>query len=191
MKYFNKLPNVKYSIIIDGEKSTLELTSLNTTATFTDITLNNADAFYPYETDNGERIDDIANMYYGDSYRFWIVMMSNQMSDFYYELPLDLNTFDRYIVKKYKDAAEDNGYDVSSDIKVIQYTKDTIKYYYDADGDIIDLETYNTLSTLNRSSKTIYDWEVEENDNKRNIDLVSNKYTNTVERQFKDLMKRK
>lgn len=190
-RYYKNLPRVEYTLPYDGVPESVELTSINTKVSFSDLTIQTADNFYPYVMEDGDRVDTIADFYYNDSYRFWLVLLSNQASDLYYDFALQSNTFERYIIKKYKDAAAAASYDVTVDTNVIQYTKDTIKHYLDADGDIIDQTTYNTLSPLNRSTKNIYDWETDQNESKREIQLVSSEYTGKIERQFKDLMKRK
>jgi len=63
--------------------------------------LTNPYALLPYEIKEGERPDTIANEYYGDSRYSWVVYLSNEIYDPYYDWYLPQYEFDNYIVKKY------------------------------------------------------------------------------------------
>ena len=57
--------------------------------------------FLPYEVRDGERPDTIAHGYYGDSRYAWVVCLSNDIIDPYYDWYLNTYEFDSYIEKKY------------------------------------------------------------------------------------------
>lgn len=59
------------------------------------------DLFHPLTIEDGERPDTIAYDYYGDSDLYWIVLMSNDIIDPYYDWPMTQNEFRSYIIKKY------------------------------------------------------------------------------------------
>lgn len=61
--------------------------------------------FYPYTVGDGERADQIAEMYYEDSSLDWLVYLSNNISDPYHEWYKGSNQFDVYITSKYGTAA--------------------------------------------------------------------------------------
>jgi len=59
------------------------------------------DVFYPYTITEGERPDSIASFYYGDPRYSWLVYLSNEIVDPYYEWPLSENEMKKYLLKKY------------------------------------------------------------------------------------------
>ena len=59
-----------------------------------------------------------------------------------------------------------------------------IKYYYDADGDIIDLTTYNSLSTSQRKLESAFDYEQRININKSKIKVVQPRHIGAIESQL-------
>jgi len=143
--------------------------------------------FYPYNVKDGERADTIAYDYYGSSDFEWLVLLSNNMIDVHSEWPKSYNQFYRYMLEKYGD---------------INATKSQIMYYTytgiggDTDYDIgrkswkMSINTYNTLSAEEKSGWTpvyLYDHELEENEKKRSIILLSNVYVNQVEAELRSL----
>lgn len=58
-------------------------------------------AYYPYEMKSHQRPDTISDKYYGNPYFSWLVYMANETLDPYYEYPLDSDTFNSFITKKY------------------------------------------------------------------------------------------
>jgi len=64
-------------------------------------TLSDSSIYYPYTIKDGETPYQVALNYYNDPRYVWLVFMSNKLVDPYYEWPLDNNTFEQHIVKKY------------------------------------------------------------------------------------------
>jgi len=92
-KYFEKFPLTFYANnrVIDITKRVKLL----------DRVSSNPFAFYPYDIGNGERADNFSSRYYDDSYLSWLVYLSNDIVDPYYEWYLQPNEFNQYIEKKY------------------------------------------------------------------------------------------
>lgn len=57
--------------------------------------------YYQYDIQQGERPDNIADRYYKDQYKGWILNLTNKVVDPYYDWYLDETTFNDFIVKKY------------------------------------------------------------------------------------------
>lgn len=68
---------------------------------FDKVLKQNAVVFYPYVLSEGERPDIIASEYYGDSRYSWLVYLSNNFIDPYYDWPLPANDFKQFIINKY------------------------------------------------------------------------------------------
>ena len=57
--------------------------------------------YYPYDIEQGERPDNIADRYYKDTYQGWIIHLTNKVVDPYYDWYLDETTFSDFVAKKY------------------------------------------------------------------------------------------
>ena len=57
--------------------------------------------YYPLDLTEGSRADQIADQNYNDSYASWVLYLSNDIVDPYYEWPLTDYQFDAHIVSKY------------------------------------------------------------------------------------------
>lgn len=92
-KYFEKFQTISYgnTVARDITQRTVFLTGV----------YNNPLFYYPYDIAQGERPDMIADRYYSDQYMSWVLYMSNQVVDPYYDWYMDPTTFNEYIVRKY------------------------------------------------------------------------------------------
>jgi len=64
-------------------------------------TLNNGYLYYPYDLNYNERPDQIAHRYYGDPYYAWLLYLTNDITDPYYEWYMEPYEFSKFIEKKY------------------------------------------------------------------------------------------
>jgi hypothetical protein len=63
--------------------------------------------FDNYDVKDGERPEDVAFKLYGDAEYHWIVLMTNNITDRYYQWPLSQPQFQEYITDKYGAGSED------------------------------------------------------------------------------------
>tara|TARA_R110002074_G_scaffold71878_3_gene165884 strand:+ start:46 stop:543 length:498 start_codon:yes stop_codon:yes gene_type:complete len=63
--------------------------------------------FDNYDVKDGERPEDIAFKLYGDAEYHWVVLMSNNITDRYYQWPLTQPQFAEYLTDKYGAGSED------------------------------------------------------------------------------------
>ena len=91
--YFSKFPLISYSnsVAIDITKRVKLL----------DRVSSNPFAFFPYDITNGERADNFSNRYYDDPFMSWLIYLSNNIVDPYYEWYLQDNELEELIIKKY------------------------------------------------------------------------------------------
>ena len=206
MKYFETLPKV---ITTDYRNNALLLTNIMARAEIIPALLSNPLIFYSYDIQEGDSPEIIAHKYYGDSYRYWLVLFANQILDPQFEWPLTSQQFDLYLNDKYSAAANSS--------TVLSYTQSTIQEYrksittYDpvslettTKTIVIDQSTYNTTQTgtvtqsfsdgtsvtqtTTKTAVSIYDYEIEKNEEKRNIKLINSDYASDFEKQFTSLM---
>jgi len=208
MMYFKTLPKINMT---DYKGSAVLMTNLISRAEVIQSLLNDPLLFYSYDIQEGDTPEIVADKYYGDSYRYWLVMFSNQLFDPQWDWPLTSRQFGDYLFSKYKKNKNDTF------AQVIATTQQTIKEYrkviktvdsYTLDQTtkmiIIDIDTYttgvnssttrifsngsNVTQSVDYQSISIYDYELEQNEKKRNINLINSKYASQVEAQLQTLM---
>jgi hypothetical protein len=139
MQYFDTLPKV---IQTDANRNSIILTNLLARVSIIPEFLKNPVIYYNYDIQEGDTPEIIAYKYYGDAYRYWIVLFTNQIIDPQWDWPIESNSFAKYIDDKYSNI---NPYST-----VYQYEKVITKY--DAttqtttvENIVIDEDTYNSL----------------------------------------------
>lgn len=125
------------------------------------------EAFHPLVIKDGWRADTVAYDYYGDSELYWIVYMSNDIVDPYYDWPLDYSEFNSFIIKKYGSIAT---------------AMSTVVFWSNPNHDyFMTNETKSLLSADLLMGWTLpvyaYDYENKINESKRNIRLLDSSYT--------------
>ena len=207
MQYFNTLPKIVYR----SPQGTSSLyTNLMARASIMPSILKNPMVYYKYDLQEGDTPEIVAYKYYGDSYRYWIVLFANEIMDPQWEWPLSYTAFNSYINDKY-------GYNESTgmwnvfDPYSTTYQFQKIVTQYDAESQtttvntiVIDEYTYDNLNettnsytlptgtvtiTVTKKALSYYDWELETNESKRTINILNEVYVNQIEKEFKNLMK--
>jgi len=98
MLYFDTLPKV---LMRDQNGNRIVLTNLMSRATILDDLKNDSVVFYKYNVQEGDTPETVAHKYYGDPYKYWIVMYSNQLMDPLWDWPMNYQTFIDYLTAKY------------------------------------------------------------------------------------------
>jgi hypothetical protein len=93
MNYFDKLPIISY----DNNLAR----NLLARARFTQNTMNNKAAYYPYTIKDGQRADSLSDDYYNSPGYEWLIYFANDIIDPYYDLPMTEDNFYNHIVSKY------------------------------------------------------------------------------------------
>lgn len=142
-RYFEKFQNITYANTV-ARNITQRAVVLNSVYSSPML-------FYPYDIEQGERPDNIADRYYKDEYLGWILHLTNKVVDPYYDWYLDQETFEAFIVKKYGSLAtatskvkfyRNNWYSNRNVITVDSYESldGSLKKFYDpvyADPDLL------------------------------------------------------
>lgn len=93
MNYFNKLPVIEYN--------GYTVKNIIARATLSEPTKNNKLLFYPYTIKEGERSDLLSYYYYEDPGYSWLIWMTNNIIDPYYDMPLSQDDLEKTIISKY------------------------------------------------------------------------------------------
>lgn len=100
MNYFNKFPLINYG----GHLAV----NLLTRAQLSDQTRAQRSIFYPYTIRDYDRADNLSDNYYDSPEYTWLIWMTNDMIDPYYDYPLSDDDFDAYVTDKYGSIAQAN-----------------------------------------------------------------------------------
>jgi hypothetical protein len=208
MKYFETLPNF---ISVDGNGNYVVSKNILTKVYLPTSVLNNPLMFYKYDIQDQDTPESIANLYYGDPYRFWLVLLPNQILDPQWNWPMSQKVFASYLNDKYSTLAAANNQ------SVMAYTQSTVKNYI-KQVQVTDNLSQNTTTTLytidanayaNVQTSTItaganaytmtqvttkypqyiLDYETQQNESRRSIYLINSSYVTSIESQFQSLMK--
>lgn len=196
MQYFDVLPKVVYN---DINSSQLYINLMARVSVMPEMLANPLN-YYKYDIRDGDTPELIANKYYGDSYRYWIVLFANKMLDPQWDWPMTQEVFEKYIKKKY--GRVDSRYIVHHYEKIIeqyevntQTTSSNILTIDKITYDNIVEETNRVLAasgplniTITKKAVSLFDYEFDVNEQKRTINILNSAYVNQFEKQLKDLM---
>jgi hypothetical protein len=209
MLYFNTFPKI---ITSDYKNNQIVLTNLMARVDVIPSLLKNPLLYYTYNYKDSDRPDIIAHKYYNDVNRFWLMLYSNQIINPQWDLPLAPNQFIAYVNDKYSSVANTVNVPVDTYINstIYEYRK-TITTYDSLSNTstdrtiVIDLTTYNSTSndtttrtfsdgtyvtqTITTQAITIYQYELEQNEAKRSINLINTTYATQLEKEFQTLMR--
>lgn len=212
-KFFSYYPKTFY-VNTNNLFGVDSVTNITARFKFEESLKENSTVFYPYQIQDGDTPEIIAHKYYDDPERHWIVLLFNDIVDPQFDWPLTQRTIIEFINKKYASNGSANTptqtglawalseNNVQSYFKIITTTGN--------DGTIkvekleVDKNTYanvaattNNYTTANNESITIsitketrshYDYEIEENEKKREIKLLKKEFVTEVEKEFKRIV---
>lgn len=193
INYFSNFPKIKYFNVLS--------TNITLRAAFIEKLKLNASVYYPYVIREGETPDGIATWYYGNPGYDWLIFLTNNIIDPHSQWPKTYSQFEKYIIKKY-------GTIDSAKSKIEFYRKNPDVSYINIDGsgfttspsnsgertltneDIrITAESYALINDqINYYPVYSYDYEVELNEQKRNISLIDNKFKNVITTELGTLL---
>jgi hypothetical protein len=211
-KYFNYFPKVPY--FLDENNNSLEvITNLTTKFKFDNTFKENSVVYYDYIVKDGETPEIIADKIYGSSEKHWIILLLNDIIHPQIDWPIEQNSLIKLIDNKYESRA-----DVANNQTGLQWSQINVKEYYLTEeiknlsdnsttisiNQITPAVYANTINTVEnytlsnnvtvtvsktKSTKSYYDYEIENNESKRSIKLLKNEFVSTIEEEFKNLFR--
>jgi hypothetical protein len=213
-KYFNYFPKTFYSS--NTNSTGLDtVTNIISRFSFENSLKQNSATFYKYNIQDSDTPEIIAQKYYKNVERHWIVLLFNDILDPQWDWPLKQKTLISYIDKKYTangtaNATIQTGLAWAMDVNNVQsYYKIITRTSFD-DTQIIekisvDANTYaNVIQTTNsyalqdgttitetitKEKQSFYQYEVDLNESKREIKLLKPEFVSAVEKEFKKVIK--
>ena len=184
--YFSSIPNVDYDINGTEPNQFRSVTNIMQRIRFKPSVLENITDYYPYYVREGERPDIVSFNTYGTVAYSYLILLVNDIVDPLFDWPLPSRQFENYIIEQYGS---------------VSAAQSTNKYYYQTVRAevartgiservpeykiIVDQTTYNSLDSSVRSAQNVYDYEVEQNDNKREIKLINPDFIQDIDYEVK------
>lgn len=204
--YFSVFPKILYSF--DNFKSSEYVTNILSRFSFEETLKNNFSAYFLYTIRDGDTPEILAAKYYDSPNKHWLILMMNNIVDPQFDWPMDSTTLDSYIDVKYMERSESNTagsgiYWARSNVYAYYITeKQTItdnivtvnNYQVDANTyndtpsltETITLEDGNSITIeTGKFNTSYYEYEVENNDSKREIKLLRREFLVPIETELK------
>ena len=161
MSYFSKFPLLAYDI--KGDKVRKLLPDILRRVKLRTTIKSGGMLFDKYDVKEGERPEDVAFKWFGDPELHWIILMTNNVTDRYYDWPMNQVQFAEYLTDKY-------GTNVDA-IHHYEVTKDSGRTTSKGPSDYSHKVEVNS-DTDNASSISNREYEEREQDKKRQIQLL-------------------
>mgnify|MGYP000194557581 FL=1 len=186
-KYFRYFPTTQHDLTNIGQQVTL--TNILRRFKFRSVLQSRVDSFYTYTVQSQDRPDTIAEKYYGRADYAWIILHFNNIMDPLFDFPLNDQALDDMVKKKYGSIAA-----AKATVKEYRQILQEAQTLYDGTHIpkktvVVDETTYNTLDPLKRETLDTYEWEVEQNDKKRDIKILDKKYLSILRDEIEDILR--
>jgi len=213
-RFFNYFPKTVYTA--NTNTSGLDtVTNIIARFGFEKTLKENSSAFYKYSVQDSDTPEIIAAKYYDNPERHWIVLMFNDIIDPQFDWPLRYENFIKFVDTKYTANGAANttvqtGLAWAMSVNNVQsYYKIVTRTNIDKESIVetiqVDANTYVNVATssssvtlqsgdvitqtVTKSKKTYYDYEMEENESKREITLLKPEFVSQIEKEFKKVIK--
>ena len=180
-EFFQHYPQINYDISGLKPAKTKSAINIMVRSKIKSMVLDNIVAYFPYTIPEAERPDVTAYKEYGDVKYTWLIFLINDIHDPIYQWPLNAREFGAYIKNKYGTLsyAQSTVHHYEQTIRERVEATSTSEPFSKATIEV-DLTTYNTLAVGSRKLVYYYDWEVERNEDKRNIKLIDKNYVSDI-----------
>ena len=135
--------------------------------------------FDTYDVKNGEKPEDIAYKWFGDAQLHWVILMTNDVTDRYYQWPMNDAQFEEFIADKYSNPDGIHHYEV---------TKDSGRTTGQGPNDYSHLVEVNS-DTDNATSISNREYEERIQDKNRSIRLLNQRFLSDFIEEFDKLIK--
>ena len=135
--------------------------------------------FDNYDVRDGEKPEDIAYKWFGDAQLHWVILMTNNVKNRYYDWPMNSVQFQAMLEDKYDNPDGIHHYEITQDSGHTS-GQGPNDYSYKVE---VNSDTTNASSISNR------EYEEREQDKKRSIRLLNQKFLPAFIEEFDNLIK--
>lgn len=204
-KYFINFPKTVYSL--NGSNSLDEITNLTSSFSFDESLREDSVLYYEYAVADGETPEIVAHKLYGSVESHWILLKLNGIVDVKTDWPLSQRDIKAHLNEKYANngiLVSQTGYQWAFNNTHSYYKVETRTFVASGEKTVdtirIDANTYaNVITTtsqytlpdnnllqvdITKNTKTYYEYEVEVNEQKRNIKVLRQEFVPAVTDEF-------
>ena len=135
--------------------------------------------FDTYDVKNGEKPEDIAYKWFGDAQLHWVILMTNDVTDRYYQWPMNDAQFEEFIADKYSNPDAVHHYEITkSSGRTTGQGPNDYSHLVEVNSD-----TDNAISISNR------EYEERIQDKNRSIRLLNQRFLSDFLEEFDKLIK--
>ena len=175
--YFRQFEKGYYDLKGDGKQKLV--VDLMTRVKVREKILDEASLYDKYDVPSGERPEDTAFKHIGSSQYHWVVLLTNNITDVYYDWPMSEQSFETFIRDKYTNPDGVHHYEVTqSSGKTTGSGPDDYSHKIEVNSDATGAQ-----SVSNR------EYEQRLQDEKRSINLLNPAYLTTFIEEFNNLVR--
>jgi hypothetical protein len=177
MSYFSKFPKMVYDVKNNGNYKLLP--DILRRVKQRNAIKSGQFIFDTYDVKNGEKPEDIAYKWFGDAQLHWVILMTNDVTDRYYQWPMNDAQFEEFIADKYSNPDAVHHYEI---------TKSSGRTTGEGPNDYshlveVNSDTDNAISISNR------EYEERVQDKNRSIRLLNQRFLSDFLEEFDKLIK--
>ena len=177
MSYFNRFPMMVYDIKNNNNYKLLP--DILRRVKQRNVSASGQFIFDTYDVRNGEKPEDIAYKWFGDAQLHWVILMTNNVTNRYYDWPMNSVQFQAMLEDKYDNPDGIHHYELTQDSgRTSGQGPNDYSYKVEVNSD-----------TTNASSISNREYEEREQDKKRSIRLLNQKFLPAFIEEFDNLIK--
>jgi len=177
MSYFNRFPMMVYDI--KNNENYKLLPDILRRVKQRNVSASGQFIFDTYDVRNGEKPEDIAYKWFGDAQLHWVILMTNNITDRYYQWPMSQPQFQEFLEDKYDNPDGIHHYEI---------TKSSGRTTGQGPNDYSHLVEV-TSDTDNASSVSNREYEERLQDKYRQIKLLNQTFLSDFLEEFDKLIK--
>ena len=175
--YFSQFEQGYYDLKGDGNEKLV--TDLMTRVKVREKIIDEASLYDKYDVPSGERPEDTAFKHFGSAQYHWVILMTNNITDAFYEWPMSEQNFEAFLKDKYTNPDAIHHYETTqSSGKTKANGPEDYSYLIEVNSDAAGAQ-----SVSNRQ----YEQRIQ--DSRRQIQLLSPSYLNTFLEEFNELVR--
>ncbi len=175
--YFSQFEKGYYDLKGDGNEKLV--TDLMTRVKVREKIIDEASLYDKYDVPSGERPEDTAFKHFGSAQYHWVILMTNNITDAFYDWPMSEQNFETFLQEKYTNPGAIHHYEVTQSSGITKAQgPDDYSYLIEVNSDAT-----GALSVSNR------EYEQRIQDSRRQIQLLSPSYLNTFLEEFNELVR--
>ena len=176
--YFRNFERGYYDLKKDGNQKLV--TDLMTRVKVREKVADEISLYDTYDVPSGERPEDTAFKHFGSAQLHWVILLTNNITDVYYDWPMSEQSFETFLKDKYTNPDAVHHYELSqSSGKTTGSGPDDYSYLVEVNSDATGAQ-----SVSNR------EFEQRLQDEKRKIKLLNESYLSTFIEEFNTLVRK-